>query len=187
MKELGRRALAALVLLAACHRAPAPPVTASTTLTFADTTLQSAAKFTQDFYDWYRQRNGRMDLAVKERAELFEPTLLAALKADFDAQAKDSGEIVGLDWDPFIGSQDSCDPYAAIGASRSGDTVSVLVKGMCKDAEQHSGPDLIAQVRRTATGWVFVDFRHADNKGSLRQDLAELKQERDSSSGHRKR
>ena len=181
-----RGVLVGLMLLGACQRAPAPPATASTTLTFADTTLQSAAKFTQDFYDWYRGQNDRMDAALKDRRAAFEPTLLAALDADGAAQAKDSTEVVGLDWDPFLESQEVCDPYTVTGAVASSDTVDVSVKAMCKEIAPHTGPDVIAQVRRTATGWVFVDFRHADNKGSLRQDLAELRQERDSTAGHRK-
>lgn len=187
MRGIERGALTALVLSMACHRAPAPPATASATPTFADTTLQSAAKFTQDFYGWYRQRDMPMDSAVGLRPELFERTLLAALDSDFAAQARVPGEIVGLDWDAFTGSQDPCDTYTVMGATRSGDTVTLPIRGTCRDAAPPTAPDVIAQVRRTATSWVFVDFRHADDKGSLRQDLAELKQERDSSSGHRKR
>lgn len=182
MKGFERGTLAALALVVACHRAPAAPATASAAPAFADTTLRSAAQFTQDFYDWYRGQGDRMDIALRERRAAFEPSLLAALDADGAAQAKDSTDVVGLDWDPFLESQEVCDPYTVTGAVLSGDTVNVSVKAMCKEMTPHTGPDVIAQVRRAATGWVFVDFRHADNKGSLRQDLVQLKRERDSTS-----
>jgi hypothetical protein len=184
-----RGGIAALLLLAlpACGRRPALDAKVQPDIVYPDTAARSAAEFTQAFYDWYRGRNLPMDSVTGERPELLEPTLLQALKADFAAQAGNSEDIVGLDWDPFIGSQDPCDPYTVAGATRSGDTVNVPVRGQCPDAAPRSGPDVIAQLRRSATGWVFVDFRHADDKGGLRQDLAELKAERDSGSRRRTR
>ena len=179
MTRLGIGALAALVV--ACHGAPASKAaSADANPISADTAVRSAAKFTQDFYDWYRGQGDRMDLALKDRRAAFEPTLLAALDADGAAQDRHPGEIVGLDWDPFTASQDPCDPYHVAGAAWHGDTVNVPVWHGCKDEAPASKPDVIAQVMRTPTGWVFVDFRHADNKGGLRQDLAELQRGRDS-------
>lgn len=180
MTRLGAAGLASLTLLVACHGAPTARAAADAAPVYADTAVQSAVKFTQDFYDWYRQRDIPTDIAVKERPALFEQSLLSALRADFTAQAKDSEYIVGIDWDPFTGNQDPCVRYTVAGATWSGDTVNVPVRGICGNAAPHTGPDVIAQLRRTTTGWVFVDFRHADNKGSLREDLAQLKRERDS-------
>ena len=120
-----------------------------------------------------------MEVAVRERGGAFEPALLAALQADFAAQAKDTEEIVGLDWDPFTWSQDPCDPYVAMDATWHGDTVNVPVKSTCIRTPAQTGPDVIVQLRRSGTTWVFMDFR-PDSGAGLREDLAMLAKDRDS-------
>ena len=63
--------------------------------------------FVQQFYRWYvpealsDHHGPAWDLALKDKGDEFSPNLLQALKGDSDAQAKASGYIVGLDFDPF--------------------------------------------------------------------------------------
>ncbi|MFI4971647.1 MAG: hypothetical protein ACHP7H_03110 [Hyphomicrobiales bacterium] len=151
-----------------------------------DSVAHSAAQFTQQFYVWYRQRNDRMDRAIAEGGAFFSPGLLAALRADQAASAR-SQEVVGLDWDPFTASQDMCDPYTVGRTTRRGDTVLVAVKGMCSDAAPKPGPDVIAELRRARTSWVFVNFRYLSPVRNLLADLDTLRREREHSSLTRRR
>lgn len=193
-------AASACCLLAAalgCRRAEPEklPAFSVTSLPGEDTTLgtfstdsvaHSAARFTQQFYAWYRQRNNRTDRAIAEGASFFSPDLLAALRADLAASAR-SNEVVGLDWDPFTASQDMCDLYTVGRTTRRGDTVLVAVKGMCTDAALKPGPDVIAELRRAGSGWVFVNFRYVSPARSLLADLDTLRREREHSSRFRRR
>ena len=53
------------------------------------------------------------DIAVQRKAGLFNPDLVRALKIDSEAQSRAKGELVGIDFDPFVGSQDPADRYEA--------------------------------------------------------------------------
>lgn len=176
------------LLAAACQKAPrssqgvpnAPSADSGLGVAATDTAARSAARFAQDFYDWYAHQGENADRAVKARPTLLAPELLAALRADVAAQARSPDDIVGIDWDPFLNTQDPCNPYRVGQVTRRGDTLLIAVKGFCKDAAPRPGPDVIAEVAWQADRWVFVDFRHAEDRGSLLQDLARLKLARDS-------
>jgi len=77
--------------------------------------IQSCRKFTREFYDWYVPYTQKQlsvpasDVAIRRKPGVFSPSLLEALKADSEAQARAKQEIVGIDFDPFVGGQD---PYA---------------------------------------------------------------------------
>jgi hypothetical protein len=174
-----------------CHKPSRAPVnragaSADTSLeaVTTDSLAQSAAHFTQAFYDWYAQHNDQLELAVAERPEVFAPALLTALQTDIEAQAKHPGELVGLDWDPFTASQDPCDPYQVEHVTRRGDTILVALKGRCTDAAPRSGPDVVAEVLRSPAGWVFANLRDPRHPGDLLADLANLREARRSDSAH---
>ena len=77
-------------------------------------TLQTTPQtFVQSFYDWYTRKGSNMDSVVEQRPSVLAPHLLAALHADREEQAKNAGEITGLDCDPFVNSQDPCEHYVA--------------------------------------------------------------------------
>ncbi|HVM42010.1 MAG TPA: hypothetical protein VMT77_00805 [Gemmatimonadales bacterium] len=195
--NLGSRACragcVALAALAACHRASPPAASettaATTTSAGRDTTLgvpapdsaaQAAAAFVQSFYGWYKQVGERYEDAVADSPGWFAPALVAAMRLDNAASRANPSEVVGLDWDPFLDTQDPCDPYQVTGTSRRGDTVLAAVNGMCNDRPPQVEPDVIAEVRFVGRRWVFVDFRHVGNPGSLVQDLRILAASRDS-------
>lgn len=75
-------------------------------------TDSSAVAFVREFYATYAPRlipNGlqAVDSIIAERPGLFAPALLAALRRD--AALRDTAtEIVGLDFDPFLNTQDAC-------------------------------------------------------------------------------
>ena len=72
--------------------------------------VSSCRQFARDFYSWYvpfTQKNLKYpasDLAIERKAAYFDAALLQAMKADAAAQKQAEGEIVGIDFDPFVGS-----------------------------------------------------------------------------------
>src|SRR5258708_5656185 len=74
------------------------PIDASLGEVVNDSVAQSAAQFTQAFYDWYARHNDRLETAVAEKPQIFGLELLTAIRADIDARSKSPGYIVGIDW-----------------------------------------------------------------------------------------
>jgi hypothetical protein len=132
----------------------------------------SPERFVQDFYDWYvLASSGRIAAvqfyaAPKMRAGLA-PQLLAALQADAAAQAADTtGSVVGIDWDPFLASQDPCRRYdvTAPAERRSiGYVVHVHGVGICPP---HDRPDVSVAVRRGDSSWTIVDVTDSSSHGT---------------------
>jgi hypothetical protein len=114
----------------------------------------SCRGFVQQFYDWYvpfaqTTIKGRAsDLALRHKAEVFSPALLGALKVDSDASARAKGEIVGIDFDPFVGGQDPADHYGARRVTRRDNKCSAEIwRASPTDTVAKSGkPDVIADV-----------------------------------------
>lgn len=131
-------------------------------------TRSPAQNFVQKFYDWYmpivqRPRASSAFDIVRDRPYLFSPRLFRALKQDSDAQAK-SDELVGLDFDPFLNTQDPGDPgdhYEVGKVEREGDTYSVEVFGGFS-GEKSDKPEVLAKVARRNGRWVFVNFYYLD-------------------------
>ena len=146
-----------------------------------DPTLASATDFTRSFYRWYVPKADKgmgEQLAVGDSAHLFDSTLVAALRADAEAQAKDSDEVVGLDGDPFLNAQDFCQAYEVGSARRDSAHVLVDVYGVC-DGKKHADPDVLAELAPRGASWVFVDFRYPAAHSSLSRTLVELRDSRE--------
>ncbi len=180
--------LAALLTLAAgCKKArqtvqlPEPPAIGEPPAALAtDSAAEAGAAFTQAFYDWYAEHHTSLEDAVRLRPEVFAPGLLRALQADIAAARRNPGEVVGLDWDPFTGSQDPCLPMKVDLVTRRADTLLVMMRGQCTDQPSRSSPDAIPELLPSGRGWTFVDIRHGADRGTLLQDLAQLRASRDS-------
>lgn len=141
-----------------------------------------ACKFVQSFLDWYvpnsRAAKGAADwiAMLKSRQTSFQSPLWQALREDSEAQAKSKGEIVGVDFDPFLNSQDPATSYVAGSVRRLGKEfrVEIVPKG-------HSSPPesarVSAEVVKTNGGWQFSNFYYPE-KWNLRSVLAALKKER---------
>lgn len=144
-------------------------------------------RFTQEFFDWYtpftqNDSDGpALDIAIKDKAGVFSPELLRALRGDAEAQARTPGEIVGIDFDPFVGSQDPADHYAVRHVSVKGNTCSAEVwRDSPSDTRTPKPqiPDSIAELVEQAGRWKFVNFRYPDFKTDLLRVLASLRKER---------
>jgi len=123
--------------------------------------------FVQGFYDWYvanALRNSSFpaaQIALKQRGSLFGARLAAALREDFAAQAATPDDIVGLDFDPFLNTQDSCEHYEAGAIIQQRETYSVEVHAICSGKKSRETA-VVAEVIRQGDGWKFVNFRYPD-------------------------
>lgn len=142
---------------------------------------QSPVEFARQFYDWYvplalgALHGPASDSALAARPNVFGPKLLAALQEDSKAQAAaaGSGMIDGLDFDPFLNAQDPCDRYVVGPATAHDGSWLVDVRGVGGCAA-HETPDVVAELARQDTSWLFVDFRYPDSNDALLTVLARL-------------
>jgi hypothetical protein len=140
----------------------------------------SCRRFTQAFYDWYVPLTQKWEIALQRKADMFNPDLLRALKIDSQAQARAKGELVGIDFDPFVGSQDPAGHYEARRVTWKGDRCSVEVWGASPtDTASKSGkPDVVAELAQEKGHWQFLNFHYPDLKTDLLSVLAQLRKER---------
>lgn len=146
-----------------------------------DPALASATDFTKSFYSWYVPKADKgmgAQLAIGDSAHLFDSTLVAALRSDAEAQAKDSDEVVGLDGDPFLNAQDFCQSYEVGGARHDSSRVLVDVYGVC-DGKRHAAPDVLAELAPRGASWIFVDFLYPVAHSSLSRTLVALRDSRE--------
>ena len=150
---------------------------------------ESINSFVQSFYDWYVPKAlsdssvPTPDLALKQRSSVFGPHLAAALREDYAAQPAYPGEIVGLDFDPFLNTQDPCEHYEVGTISHRGHTYSVEVHAICA-GKKSTVPDVVAELLLDGTGWEFINFRYPNlikqypNSVNLLSILKILREER---------
>jgi hypothetical protein len=121
--------------------------------------------FVQEFYDWYVQIDDRgrsdsaSDLALKRRPSAFDTLLASRLKEDSRAKAKAKGEIVGLEFDPFLNSQDPCDRYEVVTVRSKAQSYLVDVRGV-GGCGKHDEADLVAEVVFKNGKWLFTNFHY---------------------------
>ncbi len=143
----------------------------------------SVRRFVQGFYDWYTPKafgSGDAELAaLKTKSEMFTPELRRALLEDWKASSENADEIVGLDFDPFLNSQDPYTKYLAEKVEKKGASWLVSVYGSSKEGKS-AVADVIAKVEKTKGkyGWRFTNFIY-DKSSNLLGVLREFKKERE--------
>lgn len=147
---------------------------------------ETAKSFVQDFYTWYVAKavnhpgNPGADYAIKQRRSSFSPALTRALEADYAASAKSPDEIVGLDFDPFLNTQDPCERYEVGETTRVGSGYRVEVYAVCF-GKREAHAYVSAEVQGTSGSWQFTNFHYTDEHGkksNLLGVLASLRRER---------
>lgn len=146
----------------------------------------SCGKFSQDFYDWYVQFTQKelhmpaWNVALQQKGAVFSSDLLQALKEDSEAQSRAKGEIVGLDFDPFVGGQDPADHYEVRNATvvRTKCSVEVWRNSASDRHEKSDKPDAIAELVLQNGHWKFTNFRYPQVNADLRNVLAALAKDR---------
>ena len=138
----------------------------------------SVHRFVQGFYDWYLPRvfNGKGDPemdALKSKTSVFSPELRQALMEDRAAQSKDPSEVVGLDFDPFLNSQDPAKRYSVGKVEHKGQSWLVTVYSSYSTKE----PAVTAQVEKGRQGFRFTNFLYGKGENLL-GTLRKLKHDR---------
>ncbi len=132
---------------------------------------ESPREFVQAFYNWYvpkalaEKAGPAWQLALKQKSSVFSPELARALNEDSAAQARVTDDIVGLDFDPFLSSQDPCKQYQAGEAVRKGSNYVVDVYAVCSGRKRPKA-DVAAELTRNDGRWLFVNF-HYDRERRL--------------------
>lgn len=144
---------------------------------------ESAHVFVQRFYDWYvplakrETKEPASNVAIRERGALFSKELLALLKEDAAAEAKANGYILGLDFDPFLNTQDASDRYDLGDITSKAGNCLVSIFGT-RYGERSAHPDVIAEISCTNSRWIFINFHYPDTGENLIQILRALRHDR---------
>ena len=138
----------------------------------------AAVQFVRGFYSAYTPRGvasglAAVDSLLKEQPQLFTPELLQALRRDAAARAAATGEIDGLDFEPFLNSQDPCARYEVGSAARAGGRVQVPVHAVC-DGRRAAAATVVAEVVPANGGWAFANFVYGPPAGDLLHLLQRL-------------
>lgn len=126
---------------------------------------RSCRVFVQRFYKWYvpqALKEGKMsasDRALKYKGSAFSPGLLRALKEDSEAQAEAKGELVGLDFDPFLNTQDPSPQYAVGNVTLKGESCWANVNSVSSGKNGAKG-DVVPELVIHKGHWVFVNFHY---------------------------
>ncbi|HEX6533707.1 MAG TPA: hypothetical protein VF041_03870 [Gemmatimonadaceae bacterium] len=171
-ERITHTALFSLLLLAACQPPPDARRTPSTGFTTAATPRRaassdsSAVAFVRQFYATYAPRAiaqglSATDSVIVRQPTAFAPELLTALRQDAVDRAAAKGEIVGLDFEPFLASQDPCERYEVGEAHRAGSSVRVSVYAVCQ-GKRTPQPVAVAEVTPAAGTWQLANIRYPD-------------------------
>jgi hypothetical protein len=136
---------------------------------------KSALDTVRNFYSWYFPGHSFEEALEARRAD-FDKALYAALRADLTAASKSPDEIVGLDFDPFLNTQDPCQRYEVGPAKVTGTSARVEIHGVC-EGKKAAKVDVIVALRQENGRWVFTNFLYP-GADDLVKVLRVLKRER---------
>ena len=133
----------------------------------------------QQFYDWYLPRLMRevhvtaREQALDLRLRDFSATLRDGLREDLAAAAQSPDEIVSLDFEPLVNSQDPASKYVARKVTRVGKSYRVEVHGVV-DGKVSEEPDVIPELVQWRGHWTFVNFHYPAGEGEQGTNLGKL-------------
>lgn len=131
------------------------------------TSLHSASSsprhFVEDFYKWYvphalaDNETAAWNLAIKYKRGDFSESLVRLLKEDSTAQAK-CNELIGIDFDPFLNSQDPASEYRVGDIRKEGIHYRAEIYSISSGGGSEVKPDVTAEVEKLRGHWLFVNF-----------------------------
>ncbi|MDQ5967569.1 MAG: hypothetical protein QG625_3726 [Cyanobacteriota bacterium erpe_2018_sw_39hr_WHONDRS-SW48-000098_B_bin.30] len=137
----------------------------------------AARAYVKEFYAWYlppvgKRKDNEPNLytAVANKRFCFSPALSKALKEDEQAAAKNPGEIVGIDFDPFLNAQDVSDSYQPAKVVKKGDVYRVDVFAV-NGGKKNARPEVIAEVKKINGRWTFTNFLYGKSSDPRDEDL----------------
>jgi hypothetical protein len=150
----------------------------------SQSTEDSCRRFVQQFYNWYlpkaKSSKGRAsDLVLKYKSSMLSPELAKELKADSAAQDKAKGDLVGLDFDPFLNTQDDSFEKCVTGKVVAQAT-SCRIEVSCNFPSQKTELLVTPELTLTNNQWIFVNFHYHTDSGDddLLHILKGLREER---------
>jgi hypothetical protein len=128
--------------------------------------------FVEEFYNWYvplTQNNHESPswrIALGERAKDFSPLLIKLFEKSFSAQDK-CEDLVGLDFDPFLDSQDPSPSYGIgnVKKNRSGYLIEIY---NTLDEKKYEKRKIIISLHNTNGNWIFSNFFYKDKENLLK-------------------
>lgn len=152
---------------------------------------KSCGRFVQSFYDWYSKPDVKThkehtpERAIIEKSTLFDEQLKRELKIDSDAQAKGEGDIVGLDFDPFLSTNSEPFEHYSLGKIiAKPQSYLVEVFGTTK-GKKTAKPVVVAELKNKGNQWKFVNFHYEKSKYPENENLLSvLKTLRESRKAH---
>ena len=141
-KSVKRTTWALVLLMALCSQRAEAQVN--------DPGNRSAREFVESFYQWYIRRINSdipdrfWDSALKYKRSAFSPQLFELLKEDRNAQAR-CIDLVGLDFDPFLYTQEPAERYVVGRITQKGQSYMADVYAV-RHGEQRGKPDETAEV-----------------------------------------
>jgi hypothetical protein len=163
-------AILVTVALSSCRKATPAQAQRPTAQQPMEVRMESAEErsceaFVQKFYDWYwnqfadqaedpkfdqKKLHGYYD-ALKLNPPVLSPNLTRLMKKDIAASKAAGGDIVNLDFDPFLNSQDPQGKYRVNRATVNAERCEASIE------PRHE----IAELQRTGSTWVFENFRYS--------------------------
>ena len=134
--------------------------------------LSSVRQFVQQFYDWYVPKaQGAQTIpawrsVLERKKSKLSSRLIRALRADSAVQAKSVGEILALDFDPFLNSQDPAPRYEIGSVAHRNSSYWVDINGIWPGKEIGK-PDVVAEISAERGHWIFVNFHYPGNRDLL--------------------
>jgi len=126
----------------------------------------SPREFVESFYQWYVPRinsdtqDRSWDSVLKDKRSALGDQLFKLLMENFDAQAR-CEDLVGLDFDPFLYTQDPAGRYVVGRITRKGQTYLADIYAV-GSGEKGEKPDVTAEFVEKGGRWFFVNFHYPD-------------------------
>ncbi len=145
------------------------------------TTKDECKKFTQEFYDWYSAQSRKtppisIEKTVKYKNGFFGPELTKLLLEDSKARNAVKGEIVGLDFDPFLSTNAEPAERYSVGSSVTSRPHSVLVPVFATySGKKQLKPITVPEVTQHNGRYVFANFHYVDSSPENENLIAILK------------
>jgi hypothetical protein len=141
---------------------------------------QDCGPFVQQFYNWYvakenalmksNSRESALEVTLREKRSSFSPELVKGLKEDLAASKKSPGEIVGLDFDPFLNAQDIAERYLVGKITPKEDHYWVEVFGVW-NGQKNSNPDVVPELVFENGHWIFTNFHYGKTDIPVNENL----------------
>ena len=132
----------------------------------------SARAFVEGFYRWYVPQalgdsaSAAWVLALERRPTAFDGDLARLLRAESAAQAR-CAELVGIDFDPFLDTQDPADAYVVGEISRQGRHYWAPIFAL-QSGKRSDKPDVRVELSEHNGRWFFVHFHYPDGTNLLK-------------------